>query len=936
MKKTTKIISLLLTLVMMLTMGLPVSASSSFSDVPLDHDYYEAITNLSSEGILNGMGDGTFAPEGSVTRAQFTKIICYALSMGSITYSDAEKSIFTDVAPEHWAANNIVTGYKQGIINGMGDGTFAPEAGVNYEQAVKMVVCALGYTESEANAKGGYPGGYMSIANSAKILKGIKDATVGQPMNRGSVAQLVDNMMDAEQIVDGEEVGSLRDQRVEGKKIEGKVVAGYGVSLETGYTNNCGKNEIALRTVTGEVIFDIDGLDIDIYDYLGRSVIVYYEEQTAVKDIATNIALQSKKNQEIKIDLGLIEPSTVTSTSFEYYSDYNYSDIEKVTYSSNIDCLFNGQPVSANLMTLIANNIGKPGHITLVSSEANSSADVAFVKSYETLIVSRIDKNAEKVFSKNSNYISTALDLSDNSKEVIITQNGSPFEFSSIQENHILSVAKDLNGTRVEVLVTGYGNTKSGTVQSMPDSNRVILNSGNEMFNIITSQSEGLPYVTPAGETLEPGKRVTLSFDAFGNVVKYQLAAEATLNYGYLSQLEIDKNDNIRVMVYKPSTSNSTIKDGTIFSFASRVKIDGTPYSVESDAAAIKSALSSAASAVNPQINGTASNMNTTPYAQPIRYTVNSSNMIDSIVTSATTGENSVSLNIADKTGNSQNEGIECTEDGKRFEGGIEISSSTPIIYIPADRSAGNANNKYKTYSSNMFKADGTEYYIQFANLSSLNQATVVYYYGSSAGVSTVTIDETVVPMIITNITEKSHNIYGATDYYELENIATGEKQYFYDDGSLATKFPNEDLEIGDIVRVLVNSEECPEAIELVANASGIKAGSFSYNGSYVMTQGNGTGTGADYCAKIGVVKVKDGDNFTLVEGYNVAGTSTELIRTTSTTPIYEVDTAANIKVDKVTVGNIIPSNHATQETPVSRVFVYASDGAVKAVVIFK
>ena len=218
MRKTSKIVSLLLTLVMILGIAVPMTVSAdtlSFTDVPTTHNYHEAIMNLVAEGIVNGMGDGTYNPEGAVTREQFAKIICYALSVGELTYSPEEKNIFIDVAPDRWSSDNIKTAYKLGIINGMGDGTFAPENNVLYEQAVKMAVCALGYTTAHADREGGYPMGYMALANRAGILKGIKDAKQGQPLNRGAVAKLVDNMRDANQITDGEETESLRDQTTE-------------------------------------------------------------------------------------------------------------------------------------------------------------------------------------------------------------------------------------------------------------------------------------------------------------------------------------------------------------------------------------------------------------------------------------------------------------------------------------------------------------------------------------------------------------------------------------------------------------------------------------------------------------------------------------------------------------------------------------------------
>lgn len=145
MRRTNKIISFVLAVGMLLSISVTsVSAAGavSFSDVPSDHTYSNAITNLAAEGILNGFEDGTFKPDDPVTRAQFTKIICYAQNAGTLVYSPAERAKFPDVDPNHWAIDNITTARNSGIINGYDDGTFKPDNEVLYEQAVKMAVCA--------------------------------------------------------------------------------------------------------------------------------------------------------------------------------------------------------------------------------------------------------------------------------------------------------------------------------------------------------------------------------------------------------------------------------------------------------------------------------------------------------------------------------------------------------------------------------------------------------------------------------------------------------------------------------------------------------------------------------------------------------------------------------------------------------------------------
>ena len=101
MKKT---VSILLTLAMLLSFA-AVSFAAAFSDVGPAYDWARAsIEKFSDEGVIEGKGDGKFAPEDNVTRAEFAKML--ALTFG-IAPSD-KKSPYIDVPEEHWAKPYIM------------------------------------------------------------------------------------------------------------------------------------------------------------------------------------------------------------------------------------------------------------------------------------------------------------------------------------------------------------------------------------------------------------------------------------------------------------------------------------------------------------------------------------------------------------------------------------------------------------------------------------------------------------------------------------------------------------------------------------------------------------------------------------------------------------------------------------------------------------
>lgn len=165
----------------------------SFSDVNRNQNFYTAVTYLAENGILTGYPDGTFRPYDKLTRAEMAAIMVRMLGLTDRVVLG--KTSFTDVPAGNWAAGYINVAEDEGIINGMGDGTFAPNASVTYEQAVKMAICTFGH-ETEAAKRGGYPTGYLSVAASNGITAGVI-GTIGQPITRGAVAQLIYNTINA-------------------------------------------------------------------------------------------------------------------------------------------------------------------------------------------------------------------------------------------------------------------------------------------------------------------------------------------------------------------------------------------------------------------------------------------------------------------------------------------------------------------------------------------------------------------------------------------------------------------------------------------------------------------------------------------------------------------------------------------------------------------
>ena len=178
MRTLKKTLSLLLAVALVLSLTV-VGASAAYTGNKVDTlkdaadvgaDYSEAVGVMVGLGIIEGYDDGTLRPETTYTREQAAKIIAY-MQLGP---KDADslrctKAPFTDVAADRWSAGYIAYCVEQGIIDGMGDGTFQPEAQLTGYQWAKMLLCAVGYGRNDE-----YVGNSWSL-NTAKdaLDKGI-------------------------------------------------------------------------------------------------------------------------------------------------------------------------------------------------------------------------------------------------------------------------------------------------------------------------------------------------------------------------------------------------------------------------------------------------------------------------------------------------------------------------------------------------------------------------------------------------------------------------------------------------------------------------------------------------------------------------------------------------------------------------------------------
>lgn len=456
MKNLKKVLALVLACAMVFSIGVTATAATAFPDVAEDASYAEAVNILSALGIIQGDENGNFNPDSEITRAEMATILCTMDGAGELSPTATK---FTDVAADHWASGYINYAQQRGYIDGYDDTTFGPEDSVTYEQTIKLIMAALGYTYS-AQENGGYPVGYLFVAANAGVTKGAT-GTGPEAAPRSTVAMLVYNAMNTPmmervsyvtesiwQVMDGtgtRQFHTLLTERHDTFKVEGKVTSSYkqNTNMRDGYVNTeitktlkvdvegeLGATPVVNATNSAVIDYytlnNIDATGTDAADLIGYECVMYFSNADMdVKLVA--IARKSVKNVEVTIsDVSqAYDPEkdgsvrdgdkptfTENTKQFSFWNDRD-SDarITTVDLDAAADIIWNNgktEKLAAKYAALVEDGLDdtsailaaivpERGSITLVDTGNDGYYDLIRVTSYDVAIVSAVDVESKTI-----------------------------------------------------------------------------------------------------------------------------------------------------------------------------------------------------------------------------------------------------------------------------------------------------------------------------------------------------------------------------------------------------------------------------------------------------------------------------------------------------------------------------------------------------------
>ena len=189
-----KLLAMVLALVM--TLSLAVSANAAFKDdKSISDDYAESVAVLNGMGVFKGYEDGSFKPEGNITRAEVATIV-YRIYTADVAKNDksglyATYNKFSDMAGAGWAQGYIGYCANASLVKGYPDGTFKPSGKVTGYEVLAMILRAVGYDKNNEFSGADWALHVAQTAQQLGVLKNIKGVDLNAAASRELVAELL-------------------------------------------------------------------------------------------------------------------------------------------------------------------------------------------------------------------------------------------------------------------------------------------------------------------------------------------------------------------------------------------------------------------------------------------------------------------------------------------------------------------------------------------------------------------------------------------------------------------------------------------------------------------------------------------------------------------------------------------------------------------------
>ena len=650
-----KIFSLFLVVVMML--GMTVNAIAADSDIKNTN----AVNLLEMLQVIFEKND--FEYESAVSRADFAVYAARVLGIDD-TVSDTETRYYIDMATYDYAAYSVNTLVERGILSVGEDKLFRPSDAVTYEEAVKMVICMLGYKPA-AEARGGYPAGYLRVASQLDLDYGNND----QIFSLNEAAVLFSGALISPQYV----VNSVMTENGEStygyyESYENTLMYEvFGYKFAEGILTGYDEINIAFDVTASENNAVVDGISyavkegLDLTDMIGSNVCVLFDKNDVIQYAYTEPVSEK-----------IIEVDVEDFVSYDG-SKFVYNEGDKPNKTLNVESavvIYNGAAPEANVYGLFSDL--ESGSIKLVNSDGKGAVDAIVVTDYRSFVYKSMDKANNILFSKRDG--EPGIELDKYARVEIVDSNGNAVETSALEENNVLNVVAAGDYSRIKIIVTTTN--VNGVVSELKTGSEARVTVGDKSYEFNRRYRS-------IAEEVTTGQTAKFLINAFGEIVMLDDSLYENMKIGYLSGLSLGSavfDTGLRFRIFSKESGVVT------YSSADNIRVDGIKYD-------------SAKSAAN-NIPDTVCDGNSIQFkSQIILYKLNSENEITHIDTHRVSSEENPELTLSRLTDGTTS----VTKYSGRFDKKYPVNSNTDIYCVPQEENLSSNPSDYSIAKENRF-----------------------------------------------------------------------------------------------------------------------------------------------------------------------------------------------------------------------------------------
>lgn len=554
---TKRIVSFLICAVMVLGLGTS-SFAFSISDDLRDTKYEEAGTVLGALGIMIGDPDGSFRPEDGLKRSEFAKMAIHALGLEEAAESVSGIVNFNDLSTDYWANGYINLAHDQGIVIGDPDGNYRPEDKITYQEAVAVLVRMAGY-EPAADAKGGYPQGYLNVANQYGFTKNVMGVGTNV-IKRGEAAILTNNTITIgimEQTGFGTSTNyeitdkTILKEYLDTEKKDGKITGNYFTKLNSASGLDEGMIEI------DNTIYKTT--DSNAQNLLGHNVSYYLTEKSNREKVVILAISDESKTVEMTIDGDNIH--SVETGKINYFNNKKVDNTTKsVRIAETPTLIYNGVWVEYDA-SLIKGNGELKGNIVLLDNTNDDVYDVIMLNEFSNLVVDSTSSLSYTISDKYGNP-SIQLDPENTSLKFRLQDvHGNDVEFSDLKEWDVISYLKSKDGKVISAYVVD--SKVEGTVKEIKNSEYKI---GDKFYKIADNYKA----------TIKLDDKGIFYLDVMGRIAAVDANSTLSDKYAYLIDGGVTGtfNDTVQIKLFNLNGEVQTLETEERISLNGQAKAD--------------------------------------------------------------------------------------------------------------------------------------------------------------------------------------------------------------------------------------------------------------------------------------------------------------------------------------------------------------------------